>query len=148
MRAFLLLLMDILLIRFQIGFFYNLVLIEVPLVLSLLYLFSKDVKPSSGLFFSTFAGILSDYLYGYPIGLYGFCTTFTTYLTYHLYNRLYIQSKFFYFFIFFLSHLINTGLFYLLIKIFNVSLLRDFLFSFILSSILGSLFLTFTVKKR
>lgn len=148
MRTIFLLLLNVLLVRFQVGFYYNLILIEVPLVLSLFYLFSKDVKASSGLFFSTFAGILSDYLYGYPIGLYGFCTTFTTYITYHLYNKLYIQSKFFYFFIFFLSHLINTILFYILIKIFNISLLRDFLFSFILSSLLGSLFLTFAVKKR
>lgn len=148
MRVVFLLFLNVLLIRFQIGFFNNFILLEVPLVLSLFYLFSKDVEPSGGLFFSTFSGILSDFLYGYPIGLYGFSITFTSYITYHLYNKLYIQSKFFYFFIFFLSHSINTALFYLLLKIFHISVLRDLFLSFIISSLLGSLILTFLVKKR
>ncbi|MEJ5165672.1 MAG: rod shape-determining protein MreD [Thermoanaerobaculia bacterium] len=121
---------------------------EVPLVLSLYYLLSKDTKPSAGLFFSTFSGLLSDYLYGYPIGLYGFSNTLTTYITYHLYNKLYIQSKLFYFFIFFLSHSINALFFYILIKLFHISILRNLLLSFIISSLLGAIILTVLLKKR
>ncbi len=148
MKVIFLTVLNILIIRFQLSFYPNIMLLEVPLLISLYFFLNEKTKPSHGLFFSCFLGLISDFLYGYPLGLYGFSLTLTGYITYFLYNKLYIQSKIFLFLIFFLSHIINSSIFYFLIKIFNVSILRDYFISFFFSSVFDSLILSFIIKKR
>lgn len=148
MKVIFLIILNILIIRFQLSFYQNITLLEIPLVISLYFFLNEKTKPSQGLFFSCFIGLISDFLYGYPLGLYGFSLTLTAYVTYLLYNKLYIQTKIFLFLIFFLSHIINFSIFYFLIKIFNVSILRDYFISFLISSVFDSLILSFLIKKR
>lgn len=148
MKIILLIVLNILLIRTQIIFLNNLIIFEIPLLITLWYFLNTQEKPSYGIFFSTFIGLISDYLFGYPLGLYGFSLTFTNYTIYHLYNKLYIRSRIILFFFFLLSHIINSSIFYFLTKVFAINILRDFFLSFLISSIAGSLLLSFIIKKR
>jgi len=143
-----LILLNVLAIRLQLTFSQNVIFFEAPVLISLWFFLSPQVKPSQGLFFAFFLGLISDYSYGYPLGIYGFSLTFVGYITYHLYNKIYIQLKIFLFFMFLLSHILNSFIFFFLIKIFNVQILRDFLISSIISSILGSIILSILIKKR
>lgn len=148
MKIILLIFLNILLVRAQITFLNDLIIIEIPLLITLWYFLNTENKPSYAIFFCTFIGLISDYLFGYPLGLYGFSLTFTNYITYHLYNKLYIQSRIFLFLLFLSSHIINSSIFYFLTKVFVINILRDLFFSSLISSILGSLILSFIIKKR
>lgn len=148
MKIIFLLILNILLIRLQLSFFSNLIFLEIPLVISLWYILEPDNKPSYGIFFATFIGLISDYLFGYPLGLYGFSLTITCYIIYHIYKKLYIQSRIFLIFIFILAHLLNSSIFFILLKIFHIQILKDFFFSLIISSLLGSVILTFSIKRK
>lgn len=148
MKTILLIFLNILLIRTQIAFLNDFIIFEIPLLITLWYFLNTENKPSYAIFFCTFIGLLSDYLFGYPLGIYGFSLTFTNYITYHLYNKLYIQSRISLFSIFLFSHIINSSVFYFLTKVFAINILRDLFLSLLISSILGSLILSFIIKKR
>ncbi len=146
MKVLILFLLSIIGIRIQLTFFQNFLIIDFPLLFSLLYTLKN--KPSYGIFFSTFLGIVSDYTFGYPLGLYGFSLTFTSYLAFQVYKKLYIQSKFFLFLFFFTSHGLFNLVFFILTKFFNIYILRDIFLSFLISGFFNSIILTFVFGKK
>lgn len=148
MTTIFLFLLNILAIRLQLTFFHNIILFEVPLITSLWFFLNPQISPSQGLFFACFLGLVSDYSYGYPLGFYGFSLTLVGYITYHLYTKLYIQGKIFLFFIFLLSHFLNSLTLFFLVLAFHIQISREFLISSIISAFLGSILLSILIKKR